>query len=407
MSKQEELISVRMPDGTIVNNVPAGTSQAEVLRRYQLTQTPPAEKQPEPGFMESMKRMVSGNPNVQFVQEAGRKLGRMGLGAVQYGQYMTGSKITPTPTSLEPVPSPTLAQRAGSIAGEILPTAAVPSAGLTGLAAQSVVGAASGAMAEQSMGGSGQVGGMIGAVTPGALNATGRVIGAAARKAAPTINHWIQVASKEMEAGADPGARLIKENLVKLTKTKTKEAIQPVLNKVGKELGSKLSDATAKGIKIDADNIIMDAITNSTKTIGVGSDPAFQARLDVVLSDILKQAPNPSNLTPVEAHELKKAVGDAIKWHGAAFEGDINQVLVDIYRGLNKTIKTKIPGIDAVQSRWSDLYLAHKSIIDSITKDRAGTGTGNFSPLVKKGAKAAAEAAGAGLALDYVRRRFK
>src|SRR5947209_1574240 len=46
-----DTITVRMPDGTLIQNVPRGTKQDEVMRRYKLLK----EKQSEPkGFTESV-----------------------------------------------------------------------------------------------------------------------------------------------------------------------------------------------------------------------------------------------------------------------------------------------------------------------------------------------------------------
>jgi hypothetical protein len=47
--KEPDLIDVEMPDGTIISEVPAGTSQSEIIRRYSLSQKqsrPPAPQTP-------------------------------------------------------------------------------------------------------------------------------------------------------------------------------------------------------------------------------------------------------------------------------------------------------------------------------------------------------------------------
>jgi hypothetical protein len=58
------------------------------------------------------------------------------------------------------------------------------------------------------------------------------------------------------------------------------------------------------------------------------------------------------------------------------YEGDINQVLVDIYRKLNTVLKSDVPGIDALQTQWGNLYQANKSLGTSLLKNAIGRGTG-------------------------------
>ncbi len=324
MSK--ELIDVEMPDGTVIQDVPKGTTQTEISRRYQLSQSP----QPE-----------TASPALTPQQQA---------------EAMASRKSGP---GFDPMKALLNYQE------ELKKQQAATAHGLVGIAATNLVGEGIGALA--------------------------------GKYAAPVINRWLQVAPKEMEYGANPAKRLISEGLVKATKAGTQEALQPALDDAGLKLGSKLIEATAKGTKIDASNTIMDALSNATKRIGVGKDPAFQARLNEVLTDILKEYPNPSDLTPLQAQGLKKAIGDSIKWHGLPFEGDINQALVKIYGGINSAIKTAVPGADALQSRWGDLYLAARSLGDAAIKDAAGVGTGNLNPLIKGGLKTAAKAAGVGV----------
>ncbi len=312
-----------------------------------------------------------------------RAIGRVGMGAIQYGQYLTGNKVSPTPLFLEPSVNPE--QQVGEKIGNIaIPAAVAAATGGASLPVQAGVGAITGGLVDQGTGGTGTAGAVVGGAAPAVVKGATEAASALVKQAAPLVNRWLQVPSKELDYGADPGMRLVQEKLVKATKAATEKAIQPALDEAGTQLGAKLADATSKGVQIDATTPIIDSLTNATKRIGIGRDPAFQARLDQILSDILKDYPDPSKLTPVEAQALKRSVGDSIKWHGMPFEGDINQALVKIYGGINDALRTAIPDVQPLQSRWGDLYVAAKSIEDALRNDRAGVGTGALNPIVKR-----------------------
>ncbi len=300
----------------------------------------------------------------------------------------------PSVSYTRPEPPTNAAQQVGKT-GEQLAEYAIPASG--------VAGATKGAGLLARMGAQAATAGTVSAIqghtapevaataaTAGAVPAISDAVGALAKKAAPLVNRWLQVAPKELDFGGDPGMRLVSEKLVKATKAATEKAIQPALNDAGTQLGTALANATSQGIAIDATNTIDNALTTATKTIGKRSDKAFQAALDNVKADIVKQFPDINSLTPLRAQELKIAIGDGIKWHGAALEGDINEALVEIYRGLNSAIKGVVPDAAALQSRWSDLYVAAKSIKQALRNDTAGAGTGAINPILKRGALAAA-----------------
>ncbi len=320
-----------------------------------------------------------------------RDIGNIGLGGVQYLQNLTGSKVSPTPTFMEPSTDPN--QQIGEKIGSIIPAALASGASLP---VQTAAGALTGGLLEQQAGGTGTTGAIVGGALPFAAQTAGEVLSTVAKKTAPIVNRWLQVAPKEMEHGADPGARLVQEKLVGITKQDTAKNLAPALTDAGNQLNTRLLQATGQGTVIDGSNIVQNALNSATKTIGKRSDAAFQNSLNTVFNDILQQFPDVDKLTPLRAQQLKIAVGDAIKWHGAAYEGDINEALLEIYRGLNTEIKGNVPGVGPIQSRWGDLYVASKSLADSLINDKAGVGTGNLHPLLSHTIKAGAVAAGAG-----------
>src|SRR6185369_17277899 len=227
---------------------------------------------------------------------------------------------------------------------------------------------------------------------------------------APTLNKWMDVPAKEVSHGANPGQRLVDEGLIGNTKAVTKTNVDTALDGAGKEMQSKLTAADGQGVKINADNLVEDALRSETKKIGAPRDATFQANLQSIEDDILKRYPNLDELTPSQAHALKVDLGDSIKWKGAAYDDPVNQIKVKLYRDLNAVIKSQVKGIAEAQARWGDLYIASKNLAESLSEDTVGKGSGAAPPnRYKAAAKTALKfglpsAAGAGVGIDIYQR---
>lgn len=207
----------------------------------------------------------------------------------------------------------------------------------------------------------------------------------AVESTAPLVNKWMNVSAKSVMRGSDPGAQLLKENLIGATKEATKTNVDTALGQAGQDMQSALESAGKTGKTFDVEKIITDALDQAQKRIGAPKDSAFQSQLSGVLDDIVSRYPNLRNLTPTETHALKVELGDAAKWSGTAFDEPVNQVLVQMYRDLNSTIKNGIADIGPLQERWGNLYVATKSLAESLAKDKVGRGTGsNIGEALKK-----------------------
>lgn len=121
----------------------------------------PASQSPE------FQMMMGATPTDLFnrFRGAGRAAGKVGMGALQYAQYLGGFKVSPTPLALEPSPDPN--EQVGGKVAEAAMTAA-PALATSGasLPVQAGVNAAVG----------GIVGGKTGAVIGGALPVAGETL---------------------------------------------------------------------------------------------------------------------------------------------------------------------------------------------------------------------------------------
>ncbi len=199
------------------------------------------------------------------------------------------------------------------------------------------------------------------------------------RMTAPELNRWMDVQPKQMVHGANPAQQILTDGLLGPTKEVTMTNVKNALTDAGTQMDSVLADAGNKGVRINAEQSVMDGLDNATKTIGRRTDQAFQQSLSNVLDDILHKYPDLREMPPPDVHALKVDIGDAVKWgKGTAYEADLNQALIDIYGKLNEAIKTNVEGIGSLQGRWGNLYQGVKSLQNSILKDQAGRGTGSI-----------------------------
>ncbi len=196
------------------------------------------------------------------------------------------------------------------------------------------------------------------------------------------VNKWMNVPAKEVLHGSNPGKQLIDEGLLGATKEATKDNVDRALDQAGKQMQSQLEAATSKGVTIDAQTPVYDAVAGATKKIGTPKDSTFQAQMNGIVDDIESKYPNLGKLSPSDTHKLKVELGDAISWSGAKYDDPANQALIQIYRKLNTSIKDGVEGIDKTQSRWGNLYAASKNLKNSLARDTVGTGTG-VQPISK------------------------
>jgi hypothetical protein len=190
------------------------------------------------------------------------------------------------------------------------------------------------------------------------------------------VNRWMNVTVKQVSHGANPGARLVGENLVGATKEATAQNVAAALDASGRQLGAMLDKAGEAGARINASDSVIDILNSIKKRIGSPKGSTFANQIDSIWDDITERYPHLDNLTPREAHQLKQEVGDVARWSGPAADEPVNEGLVRIYRDLNNKIRSAVPGAGEEQSRWSDLYVGTKALQESMRKDLIGRGTG-------------------------------
>lgn len=213
----------------------------------------------------------------------------------------------------------------------------------------------------------------------------------ASRKVTPRIlDSLMEVSPKMLSSGAKPGARLAQDGVIAASKDSLLSQVGQTLDNTGTALNATLAWKGA-GKEIDASPVVDSALENATKRIGIGKDATFQASLANIMSDVKSKigdmGADINRLTPLQAQQLKSTIGDSIKWTGVPYEGDLNQALLDIYRGLNDATSQAVPDAKPLLSKYQDYQVAKNSLTQSIQNDsvanlRGGNlATGNFALL--------------------------
>lgn len=75
-------------------------------------------------------------------------------------------------------------------------------------------------------------------------------------------------------------------------------------------------------------------------------------------------------MTPKSAAKLKTEIGETTRWTGQAFDSDLNQVRVAVYRNLNDAIDEAVPGIKKLNARYADILSAEKALDRTLTVEK-------------------------------------
>lgn len=192
------------------------------------------------------------------------------------------------------------------------------------------------------------------------------------------INNLIRPAAADVKFGKNPAQAILGEGLVGNTLRQLGDNTYARLNDVGKQLDALAKDP-ANATKVvdlkDALNPIDDAMADATKAGRVKLYDAL-ASLKIELSNDFKQfrdvkgnmSIRPKGLktlqmSPEEALDFKRDIGDRIRWDGTnPFGNELNTVNADVYGNIKDALNSQVPGLKDLNTRYSDLVGAAKAI---------------------------------------------
>ena len=187
----------------------------------------------------------------------------------------------------------------------------------------------------------------------------GAALGAAAR-AIPgrLINSLIKPLEKEFRFGRDPGKAVAQEGITATSQQGLLESINSRLQEVGQTIGQAL-DSVPQQPSIYLSPMLKPLQEAAEKALRVGDNALAKRLIDFSEAPIFKEA---DLLTPAQAAEVKRAVGESTQWTGEVFDKPVNQAKASLYRLLNDAISDAVPGVRALQDRYANLLGASKSL---------------------------------------------
>lgn len=212
------------------------------------------------------------------------------------------------------------------------------------------------------------LGGAGAAVAPGAQKVAKAFKEYMGEKVAPkVINSLVKPISKEFEFGKNAGAGVVKEGIKANTREGLLTKITERKTALGDEIGGLLDKVKTNIDVAPAINKIDDAIKKANKA----GDSTLSSRLKEVkqaltseFDEVTGEVIGKKNmiLSPSDARKFKTEIGEAARWTGQAFDNDVNQARVAIYRGINDLIDNVAPGTKALNARFADMLSAERAL---------------------------------------------
>ena len=268
-------------------------------------------------------------------------------------------------------PEATTAEKVGRFATRAAPQAAL--AAMTGgasIPAQAAIQGGGQAAQTAAEGGStgeiaasGALGTVLGAGAP-------YVSGAVKQLAPRVINSLIKPLEKAFRFGRDPGRGVVNEGITALSRSGLKEQFVSKLDELGGLIERSLTRPGVKESVIDVSPAIS-KIDDAIAAAGKRGEKLLLQRLKDVKEALTKNldvqtgeftTSKPMQMSPLEVHQLKRQIGEAAKWTGQAFDNEVNQARVVVYRALNDLVEKAAPGTKSLQARYADILTAKSAL---------------------------------------------
>ena len=217
-----------------------------------------------------------------------------------------------------------------------------------------------------------------GALTGGAFQAAGKVIGAlpniTEKGAAKLVNQLIKPSKAQFAYGKNPGLQIAKEKIKATDFDDLLIKVRQRRERVGKSI-SNLLDAKKNSSKIADYSSALKSIDLAIKRVSsFGRDNTAalnrlrNLRLDMVgavddASGNLMITRDLTKLTPKQAFNLKKAIGDQTKFTGNPSDDEIvNSALKGSYRAIKNKLDQSVPGLRKQNERYANLISAELAV---------------------------------------------
>lgn len=190
------------------------------------------------------------------------------------------------------------------------------------------------------------------------------------------LNKYIlRPVAKDFHFGKDPGLGVAKEGLTANTREGLLKEIQKRIKLIGNQVDDVLRNADP-ATKISVNSALKGLDKKIAKAAGEGEEVLYNrlvkfregltSKFKIIEGKAVKVGDRPLQLTALEANQLKRSIGKSFKWTGQAFDAEVNQAKVEVYRALNEMIDKSVPGTRALNQRWANLLTAEKALENTI-----------------------------------------
>lgn len=189
-----------------------------------------------------------------------------------------------------------------------------------------------------------------------------------------TINSLIKPLMKDLSYGKNPAQGILKEGIIFNSLEEGAQKVGQGRQKIGEEIGHMLSSPESLSKRLDVSDVLS-PIDDAIKTAVKNGDNALYQRLNTAKQQLTHnfvekegqlipgQAKKLVDITPQEAWQVKKTVGDITKFTGnASDDKTVNQALKRVYGKLKQKINVTVPQLKELNERYANLTSADIAI---------------------------------------------
>lgn len=192
------------------------------------------------------------------------------------------------------------------------------------------------------------------------------------------INQLIKPMASDVKFGKNPAQAILRENIVGNSLEQLGDKVYDRAREVGKEMDDKANSPAIASTVVDVADTLkpIDTAINDAAKAGNRELVKKLSELKTEVSQDWRPfrdakgnytarvvGPKNLNMSPSEALEFKRQIGDRIRWDGNdPFNNDLNAVKGEIYGKLKDKVNSAVPGLKELNERYSDLVGAGKAI---------------------------------------------
>jgi hypothetical protein len=191
------------------------------------------------------------------------------------------------------------------------------------------------------------------------------------------ITRLIRPMAADLKFGKDPAQAILDEGITGNTLEDIGNRVSDRLAVVGKQLDAEARKPVNASKVVDVSQALQPLDTAMAEAVQAGDRQLFAKLREIkteltqnwrpfrnVRGEITLRATGPRNLrmSPYEAVKFKRMVGDRIVWSSDPLQGTANAALGKVYGRVKDAVNNQVPGLRELNSRYSNLVSAAKSI---------------------------------------------